>query len=41
VAGTVNDPDIASGNTFNSVSGCKQTYNAKTGGCGTTFGCTE
>jgi hypothetical protein len=41
VAGTVNDPDIASGNTFNNVSGCKQTYNAKTGGCGTTFGCTE
>jgi len=41
VAGTVNDPDIASGNTFNTVSGCKQTYNAKTGGCGTTFGCTE
>jgi len=41
VAGTVNDPDIAAGNTFNNVSGCKQTYNAKTGGCGTTFGCTE
>ena len=41
VASTVNDPDVAAGNTFNNVSGCKQTYNAKTGGGGGNFGCTE
>ena len=40
-AGTVNDPDIAAGNTFTNVTGCKQTYNAKSGGCGGSFGCTE
>ena len=41
VAGTVNEPDVAAGNTFNQVTGCKQTFNAKTGGCGGNFGCTE
>jgi len=41
VAGTVNEPDVAAGNTFNNVTGCKQTHNEKPGGCGGNFGCTE
>ena len=41
VASVVNDPDVAAGNTFTNVTGCKQTFNAKTGGCGGNFGCTE
>ncbi|HUM13530.1 MAG TPA: hypothetical protein VLT82_21460 [Myxococcaceae bacterium] len=41
VAATVNEPDVAAGNTFNNVTGCKQTHNARTGGCGGNLGCTE
>jgi hypothetical protein len=41
VASVVNDPDVAAGNTFTNVTGCKQTFNAKTGGCSGNFGCTE
>jgi hypothetical protein len=40
-AAVVNSPDIAAGNTFNSVSGCKQTYNQKAGGTCPSLGCTE
>ena len=39
--GAVNTPDVAAGNTFTNVTGCKQTYNGKTGGCSGNFGCTE
>jgi len=37
----INSPDIAAGNTFTSVAGCKQTYNAKAGGSCPSLGCTE
>ena len=40
-ASAINAPDVAAGNTFNSVAGCKQTYNAKAGGTCPTLGCTE
>ena len=40
-ASAIDTPDIAAGNTFNSVSGCKQTYNAKAGGTCPSLGCTE
>ena len=43
VAGAVNDPDVAAGNTFSNLGSgaCKQTFNGKIGGCGGNFGCTE
>jgi hypothetical protein len=40
-ASAINTPDIAAGNTFSSLAGCKQTFNAKSGGTCPSFGCTE
>jgi hypothetical protein len=37
----INSPDIAAGNTFASIAGCKQTFNAKAGGTCPSLGCTE